>query len=377
MIDIAASKTGALAILMDFYNYVKEYGGEHEWLFLTGIDCIKDPPPHIRVEVCSRVKRSGKDRLWFDLVSGARFVEAFDCDVIFSMQNTLPMGRIRRRSDLIKEGRVVSKKGDRVPLVLYLHQPLGYQKQKRFSFFIKEEREYAVYQYLIGALIDASVKKSDLCIVQTEWMKKAVAQKTGKDIGKLIKVLPDVGDMSGYAIDPSRWRSDHFFFPSGEILYKNHECVLKAVKLLNERGITDFKVHFTLKSLSEVTKRRYPDPHHNVIWSGRVLRREVLEEYGRGTLLFPSYIETFGVPLAEARGVGTLILASDTPFSREVLEGYENAEFFDPFSPEQLADLMEKVIRGEMRPQPPGHQDSSGSGMSSYGKIVEILCKRY
>ena len=41
---------------------------------------------------------------------------------------------------------------------------------------------------------------------------------------------------------------------------------------------------------------------------------------------------------------GTVVLASDTPFSREVLAGYENAYFFDPFKPEQLADLMSGVL---------------------------------
>ena len=45
---------------------------------------------------------------------------------------------------------------------------------------------------------------------------------------------------------------------------------------------------------------------------------------------------------------GAIVLASDTPFSREVLDGYENAYFFDPFSPDELADLMEKVVLGEI-----------------------------
>ena len=43
---------------------------------------------------------------------------------------------------------------------------------------------------------------------------------------------------------------------------------------------------------------------------------------------------------------GTIVLASNTLFSHELLDGYENAYFFDPFKPGELADLMERVITG-------------------------------
>ena len=74
----------------------------------------------------------------------------------------------------------------------------------------------------------------------------------------------------------------------------------------------------------------------------------MLKRYNESSLVFPSYIESFGLPLAEARAMGTVIFASDCPFSREVLAGYENAYFFDPFKPEQLAALMEDSICGRI-----------------------------
>ncbi len=373
--DIAASKTGALAILMDFYEYVRVHHPEHEWIFLTGIDCIKEAPSNISVYVMDRVKRSQKDRLVFDLINGSSFIEKLNPDIILSLQNTLTKGVIRRKTDLYSaDGTLLAHAGDRVPQVLYVHQPLGFQKIKRFSFLKNEEREYAVYQYLIGSLIDASVKRADRVIVQTKWMKDAVTQKTGKAAEKVFCVLPDVGDMEDYRLrSPDDFDRTHFFFPSGEILYKNHELVLKAARILNERGLKNFNVHFTLASLKDVTLREYHDPYGNIDYSGRVSREEVLEEYSKGTLLFPSYIETFGVPLAEARETGTMILASDCPFSREVLEGYENVRFFDPFNETELADLMEKVISGEIAPEILPQPDQKNERYSSYGKIVELV----
>lgn len=360
--DIAASKTGALAILKDFYEYVKENEYEHQWIFLTGGDYLEPVKDRIEVKILSEVKKSQKNRLMFDLISGTKYIESLEPDVVLSLQNTLTRGKIYNGKR-------------RIPEILYVHQPLGFQKAKRFSFLKAEEREYAVYQYLIGTLIDFSVRKADKVIVQTEWMKEAVAKKTGISIDKIKKVLPDIPDLTKYRKE-GEWKNNQFFFPSGEILYKNHECIIKAAAILNKRGIYDFKIHFTLKGLSDVTKRTYSDEYKNIVWSGRVSREEVIKEYNEATLIFPSYIETFGVPLAEARQMHTLILASDTPFCHEVLSGYENVRFFNPFNENELADLMEEIIKGKLMPARGECLETATVTDNSYREIVDIV-KRF
>ena len=357
--DIAASKTGALSILKDFYAYIRDHDREHEWIFLIGGPFLEETQ-RIHIIIRDDVKSGWKNRLKFEFLTGSRFIESLKPDVVFSMQNTLTRGKIR------------DVRGRKIPQVLYVHQPLGFQKTKRFSFLKQEEREYAVYQYLIGAMIDASVKKADKVIVQTEWMRDAAAEKTRRAKSDIVNILPDVEDLSGFRREGA-FRDNEFFFPSCEILYKNHECILKAAAILNRKGITDFKVRFTLKGLSDVTKRTYDDPYHNIEWMGRIDRERVFSYYNTGTLIFPSYIETFGVPLAEARQMNTLILASDCPFCREVLKGYENAYYFNPFCEEELALLMEKVIRGEITVCPGHEAGSHEKKEDSYGQILKIL----
>lgn len=327
VIDIAASKTGALSILLDFYNYIRDNEREHEWIFLVG-DAYIEETERIRVHVMSEVKKNWLCRLKFDLLTGKGYVSSLKPDVVFSMQNTLPLG-LRGRQ------------------VLYLHQPLGYQRMKRFSFFKAREREYAVYQYIIGALIDASVKKAARTIVQTGWMKAAVAEKTGVQEDRIVQVLPDVADISSRR-EPGKLETNRFFFPSGDIIYKNHECVMKAVKLLMEEGQKDFDVIFTLKDTSEVTDMELAPLKAHITCAGPLPREQVFDHYNRRVLVFPSYIETFGYPLAEARQLGTLILASDCPFCHEILKDYPNVRYFPPFSPEALADLMRQSIAGEI-----------------------------
>lgn len=327
--DIAASKTGALSILQDFYGYIRENDTENEWIFLLS-DHYLEETDRISVRVIDDVKKGWLHRLRFDLLSGKKIVSALKPDVYFSMQNTLP-------------------KGYRGKQAVYVHQPLGFQKTRRFSFFQSREREYAIYQHLIGRMINASIRRADLTIVQTEWMRDAVIKATRVAPQKVHKVLPQLPDLSAYAGSVDCVPGE-FFYPSGNILYKNHALLYEAAKLLHAEGIRDFVIHVTLTK--EELTGNLASPSEEILQHfdcmGRIEREEVCRMYQKSVLLFPSYIETFGYPPAEAAVIGTIVLASDCPFCREVLNGYPNGYYFDPFRAEELAARMKDVIAGRI-----------------------------
>ncbi|MDO5573177.1 MAG: glycosyltransferase [bacterium] len=325
--DIAASKTGAFSILTDFYHYIAKHDTDNEWIFLLGGPFIEETD-RIQVRVMQEVKKSWMNRLKFDLFTGASYIRALQPDVVFSLQNTVTFGYRGKQ-------------------VVYVHQPLGFQTVKRFSFLKRSEREYAVYQHLIGAMINASIRKADRVIVQTKWMRDAVIKKAHVSGDKVTQILPDVENLNGFIREGIR-KGNQFFFPSGVMIYKNHECILKACTLLNERGFTDFNVLFTIDDMRAVTDYVFDNRYDNISTGGRLTKEEVLDAYNERTLIFPSYIETFGYPLAEARQFGAPILASDCPFCTEVLEGYGQAYYFDPFRAKELADLMQRSIEGTL-----------------------------
>ena len=329
--DIAASKTGALSVLKDFYKYVLEHDKENEWIFVLG-DKLLEERDNIRIVVRSDVKAGWLNRLKFDLINGGKYLMSFEPDVVFSLQNTMPA------SVLVKK-------------VLYVHQPLGFQRQKNFSLFKGAERHLAIYQHFISRLIDASIKKADKTIVQTKWMEDAITKKTGVKPEKIRRILPDINvPRLERILSDNKFEAlseKDFFYPASNIIYKNHSCIMEAVKLLKERNVSGFSVSFTLEK-TDACDFPYYDKFNEVHYLGSIDRDEVFLRYKKGTLLFPSYIETFGYPPAEARAVKGLVLASDCDFSREVLNEYDNAYYFNPFDPVELADCMEKVIKGDI-----------------------------
>ena len=126
--------------------------------------------------------------------------------------------------------------------------------------------------------------------------------------------------------------------------YKNHAVVLQAMQLLRQQGITDYRVQFTLTPEQLPLTAAQKPLRAQLVLCGGIPYEQVMHTYTKAVLLFPSYIETFGLPLLEARLSGSPILASDCPFSHEILEGYTHARFFDPFDARQLAELMKQQL---------------------------------
>ncbi len=341
--DIAASTGGALTVLKEFYNCVRENDRENEWIFLLG-DHLLEETDNIKVKVLKDVKASGFKKLQFDFITGKKYIGGLKPDVVFSLQNIITFGL-------------------KVQQLVFIHQSIPFQNIKKFSFLKKEERKLAVYQYLIGAIIKRSAKKSDKVIVQTQWMRKAVCESCRLSPDKVVQALPNVKGITVRA-DNSSFQKDFFFYPTSLHSYKNNAAVMAASEFLSQKGVA----HTAVLTLPQQNSRG------NVCCIGKISYDQVLEHYAAGTLLFPSYIETFGYPLAEARKVGTVILAADTPFARELLDGYENGYFFDPFRPEELADLMEQVICGKITRKDTVKQKAQSR--DSWLDVIEcVLCR--
>ena len=337
--DIAASTGGAMTVLRDFYRCVCENDTENEWIFLLG-DKYFEETDNVKIISMPDIKKSGFKKLWFDFVAGRKYISALKPDVVFSLQNIITFGL-------------------KAPQVVYVHQPLPFQRTKKFSFRKAKERKLAVYQRWIGYIIKKSVRKADRIIVQTEWMKEAVYDQCGVPKEKVYQVLPQVKTIP--LTDGAMLQTNAFFYPTGSALYKNNALVFEACEMLNQRKLV-YSTVITTTSQKEC---------ENVSCVGRLPYEEVVERYQTNVVLFPSYIETFGYPLAEARQAGTIVLASDTAFSREVLDGYENAYFFDPFRPQELAALMERVICGEIvRQEVPVAQATQRDGWVEVMDIV-------
>ena len=319
VVDTAAAHSGALVVLRQFHEYAKTRK-DIDWVFVLGTASL---PACDNVEIINVgwTKKTWFFRLFFDLFMVGIIARRAGVSRIISLENNaFPFAR---------EGQSV-----------FLHQPLFFTSIK---FGLRHTPKLWIYQNIIARFCCATLRFADRIVVQTQWLKDAAIKKLGFDDGKITIVKPEV-DSAGYAFVPSAENFANFFFPASAVFYKNHGVLLEACRILKDRGQPHFKVFLTLDGKSALAARFKAAGIDNAVFLGHISHEEVFELYAKSVLVFPSYLESFGYPLAEARAVGAPVVAADTSFAREILEGYANARFFAYDDAQTLADLMREFI---------------------------------
>lgn len=311
IIDFAASTGGAISVLNEYYEKAIN-DLDNQYIFLLN-DYYFNETENVKIIILKKQKRWLR-RLLFDYFSGRLLINEIKPDYIISLQNTIV-------------------RGVNVPQAVYIHQSIPFQRVKKFSFFKKKEAKLAIIQYLIGFCIKSSIKNANEIIVQTEWMKNAIIEGCNVDLSKIKIERPVINNKLIRTAKKTQY--SHFFYPTSSEIYKNNEIIYQAAELLNKEGMKEFVVELTIDGES----------NDNIKKIGKIKRELVFKKYSESVLLFPSYIETFGLPLLEAKKCGTTIIASDTPFSHEILDDYDNAYFFNPFDAKELKEIMKKMIK--------------------------------
>lgn len=329
--DVPAESGGALSVLDDFYNEVRSHEDINiNWVFVISKPKLKETA-NIKVLRFPYIKKSWFHRLYFDTIVAPKLIKEYNVDKIFSLQNvTIPFTNIIQ--------------------VLYVHQPLPFVNYK---FSIRENGLFWIYQNIIGKKIINSMKIADQVIVQTEWMKKASIERSMINKEK-VHIVPPIIKIDNQNFFENKEESlSTFFYPASAVTYKNHDLIVQACKQLKKETDINYKVIFTLngnenksilKLYKEIDKQQLP-----IEFRGSMSREQVFELYTKSILIFPSYIETFGLPLLEAKFHMSIIFASDCAFSHEILDGYNNVYFFNPFDANTLSNLMLKSLQGNIK----------------------------
>lgn len=355
VVDVPAEVGGALTILENFYLEIPN--DQNEWIFILSTPELKSTN-NVKIRNYQWVKKSWFHRLFFDYIICPIIIKNENADLVVSLQNVLvPLVR--------------------VPQILYVHQPLPFIS---YRFGLKENYLFWLYQNIISKKILKSIKKAQKVIVQTEWMKKSILNKTGINESKIIKSSPKIEIESNEFFEVKKSDTSVFFFPSSSIAYKNHRIILEAVKILKEEGVVDLKVFFTINPLDNsyasylynyVIKENLP-----VEFIGYLSKKKLDIFYKKNVLLFSSNIETFGLPLLEAKVRNTPILCVDEYFSKEILSDYKNVIYFQWNDSEELASKMRLFIENKIlyKDRTSTEEDISvEKNRSLYNVIVDII----
>lgn len=195
-----------------------------------------------------------------------------------------------------------------------------------------------------------NIKKNNFIVVQQDWIRKRF-----KKIFKIKNVVvahPNVViDDSNNNCKNTKIVKNSFLYPSFPRIFKNFEVICKAVEILENKNIKNFKVYLTIDGNENIYSKEIVEKYGRlkcIEFIGLQTRENLMKYYSKiETVIFPSKLETWGLPISEAKAFGKNIILADLEYAHETLGTYEKVMFFGPDDAEKLAEKMEMLINDD------------------------------
>lgn len=281
-------------------------------------------------------------RLYYEYVYFCQFSRRQHIDIWFSLHDITP-----------------KVKADKI--FTYCHNPAPFIKKDLTK--MKYGWRVTAFSFFYKYLYRINMKSADALIVQQEWMRRQFQDMYPAD--RVIVARPNIPKVRHLIDNSKENRVPVFIYASYPRYFKNFEVIIQACEILEKKGIRGFEVWLTLdgkenRYSSELKKRsRNLD---TVRFIGLLPREKLFHVYEISDyLIFPSEIETWGLPVSEYKETGKPVILADLPYAHEALGNYDQAVFFQSSDSHRLSSIMEKIIQGKavfarhksQEPEPP------------------------
>jgi glycosyltransferase involved in cell wall biosynthesis len=244
----------------------------------------------------------------------------------------------------------------------YIHPDL--RPLKNVSFVLDLQYEY--YPEFFSAreleerkrVFGAAIRMADHLLAISDYTRQTVLERFAVDPTRITTVYPAAdpifhprcGHIRDTPVVLAKYglaAGQYLFFPANTWPHKNHRTALQALRLLKDNYHLD-----PLLVCAGNVKEAQPEllrliRHLNLTDRVRFLGYCPLPDFpalyeGAAALVFPSYFEGFGIPLAEAMWCDCPIVSSNATCLPEIAG--DAALFFEPHSPEQMADAAYRIL---------------------------------
>lgn len=345
----ALRSSGGLSIYKQFLLHLKNnVRGDRYIIF---IDASMPAPQIDDVEYIVVDLKSHISRIRFDSNECLSILKekGIHADVAVSLQNTCVNVGAKRN-------------------ILYYHQSLPFYPNQ-WNPLKRDEMLLFYYKWIYPFFVKKSLYKGTQVVVQIPFIKRGFCRKFHFPEQNVHVLFPDVERIETEEIKPYTWNDNkvHFIYPATAYSYKKHMTLARAVKGIkrdNQDYSERFKIHLTIseKEHPELKEFIYDNGiSSNFDFMGRVSHDTLMSMYKScSALLFPSIIETLGLPLLEAAAFGMPIVVSDLDYSREVLGGYDGGCFVGANDIESWSREILMIINLQVKYKPlPNREETS------------------
>lgn len=306
----ALDSSGALTILNQFIEAIPE--DQYEYFIFVNFN-VTIIPCQSNIKIIKKNVKTLINRFLWDT---------------FGIQNWIKKNNIVPKATISLQNTNFRTKKN-IPNFIYYHQSIPFFN-KNWNPLHSSERNLWFYKNIYPFFVKLFINKETELFVQTKFVKDDFSKYFHFPKEKIHIINPKIEELNVNEIDTPILdkRKLNLFYPATPFIYKNHQVILKALSSLEPELQKKITLYLTCE------KRELKPIHHEaqtffrINYMGKVTFNKVLGMYkDADALLFPSFIETFGLPLIEAASFGLPIIASDLPYSHEVLNNYKGVRF--------------------------------------------------
>ena len=253
---------------------------------------------------------SWADRLWFELYGLARREAGRKVSLFLSLQGA--SARIRAERKLV-----------------YCHQNLPLAPLDAAT--ARRHRRFALQRLIYDGLYRFAIPRRDGIIVQQQWTRAAFAARYRHQ--RVIVARPIAADtvQPHFRNPPTGAGRLRILCPLAAFPNKDVETAIAVAGLLHAAAL-DFEMTLTIDAsegryAAALARHAAAIPGINLVG---LLTPDALTQAYRShqLMLFPSRVESWGLPLSEGRAQGIGIIATDHPYAHEAIGDYDGASFF-------------------------------------------------
>lgn len=329
----ALATSGALTILNEFIDYISIL---KKYKFIIFVPQGIQFPKADNICYVAVAKKNWISRIYWDGFGLRHFIRKNKLDyvAVISLQNTS-----------------INIKGNKI---IYLHQSLPFIDFRIPAINISNIKIW-LYKQFYSFFIFLFVDKNTSFIVQAKWLKDVLSERFHINEKKIHVIKPKGAIFSAEEetndyIKAALMQRCNIIYPATPIFYKNHIVIIEALNILKARtDISNLAFNVTFlegeHSLFDALVKRYNLSEH-VHYLGYLTRDELYKQYKQSSLMvFPSYVETCGLPLLEGASLRLPVFVSNLPYANEMLEGYDGAVFIKYDDPYEWASEIEAFLQ--------------------------------
>lgn len=219
--------------------------------------------------------------------------------------------------------------------IVYFHQSIPLYPGL-YNPFNSSERTLFNYKFIFPIIVKRTWTRNTKFVVQTSVVKKRFVSYFKIPANNVHVCTPDIEKIKIDKYRAFNWHDNkyHLIFVGDDSKYRNGRMLIKAMYFLSKENPSIAK-----KIIIHVTSSPKEAPHmyklaikynilNNFLFEG-ILKHDTLLSYYKSAiaLLFPSSIETVGLPLLEAAATGLSIIVADTDYAHNVMRNYSGAKY--------------------------------------------------